>query len=87
MKLSGGLPHFILLERNLWSITYIKVSLGSVVGTTPRLRAGQSEFRVPLRKRNFYRLQNVLRDTEAQPASSTRDNVVLWGEKGEAAGA
>ena len=72
-----GSSHFILLERNLWSIIYIKASLGIVVGTTPRLRAGHSEFRIPLRKRNFCRLQNVLSDTGAQPASSTRDNVVL----------
>jgi hypothetical protein len=55
---------------------------GGVVGTTPRLRAGHSEFRIPLRKMDFYQPQNVLSDTGVQPASSTRDNVVLspvWG--------
>jgi len=48
-----------------------------MVGTTLTLRAGHSEFKIPLRKRDFYGLQNVLRNTGAQPASSTRDNVVL----------
>jgi len=51
--------------------------MGSVVCTTPRLRAGHFEFRIPLRKRDFYRLQNVLSGTGAQPTFSTRDNVVL----------
>jgi len=61
----------------LWSIIYIKVGLGRVVGTTPRLQARHSEFRIPLRKRDFYRLLNVLSDNGAQPASSTSDNMVF----------
>jgi hypothetical protein len=65
----------------------MKVILGSAVGTMPKLRAGQSEFRITFRERDFYRLQNVLKDIEAQPASSTRNKVVLSpvGAEGEAA--
>ena len=62
------------------------MSLGGRVGTTPRLLAGHSEFRIPLRERDFYRLQNVPSDTRAQPASSTTDNVVVLPVGGDAAG-
>ena len=74
---SYDIPQFILLERNLRSTTYIRVSLDSVVGTRPRLRAGHSVFRIPLGKSDFYRFQNVLSDTGAQPANLHTPHSVL----------